>query len=244
MNKDLKIAIIGYGRFGSLLAKLLSPYGQVFVLEKKNIKFSEPKITISDLKKMDLVIPAVPISKLELVLKQIVKYLKPGVIVMDVASVKTLPCKWLRLMRPDIEIIGCHPMFGPDSAVNGLKGLLTVLCPLRISHDHLQMIKNLWTDIGVSVMVTTPKQHDKEAAKSLALVHFLGRGLSKLKVGPQTISTLGFERLLKVNETVEHDTKELFYDMHQYNPYAAKSRQDLLQALTDIDTKLNQSNVK
>lgn len=239
MTNKMNIAIIGYGRFGSLLAKLLRPYGRVFVLEKKNIRFSEPKINFKDLKEMDLVVPAVPISKLEQVLKQIDKHLKPGAIVMDVASVKVLPCRWLKSLRQDIEVIGCHPMFGPDSAVNGLKGLLTVLCPVRIGHDNLKMIKDIWTDIGVSVMVTTPEQHDREAAKSLSLVHFLGRGLTKLKVGPQTISTLGFERLLKVNETVENDTLELFHDMHRFNPFAEGIRADYLKALQNIDSDLD-----
>lgn len=239
MNKQKpNIAIIGYGRFGKLLAELLKPFGTIFIIEKKKINIKEQKIGLKDLKNMDILIPAVPISCLEKVLRQIEKYLRPDSIVMDVASVKTYPCRWLKRMRSDIQVIGSHPMFGPDSAKSGLKGLMTVLCPIRISHDNLKMIKNIWVDMGVSVMVTGPEQHDKEAAKSLALVHFLGRGLGRLKIGPQTISTLGFERLLKVNETVENDTKELFFDMHRYNPFAKKIRQNFIGALEKIDIDL------
>jgi prephenate dehydrogenase len=244
MKEKMKIAIIGYGRFGSLLAKLLKPYGQIFVMEKKNIRFSEKKVSLEGLKDMDMIIPAVPISSLEKVLKQIERYLSPGTIVMDVASVKVLPCQWLSNMRKDLEVVGCHPMFGPDSAVNGLKGLQTIICPLRIKHDTLKKIKDIWTDMGVSVMVTSPRQHDQEAAKSLAMVHFLGRGLTKLKVGPQTISSLGFERLLKVNETVENDTLELFIDMNRYNPFAQTIRQKYLSALSLIDRELVDKELK
>lgn len=202
------IAIIGFGRFGQLLAEILRPSGNIFVVSRRKISSKGMRqIRIEELSGMDWVIPAVPISALEVTLKQINPYLKPGGLVMDVSSVKVWPCRWLRKnIRQDVEIIGTHPMFGPDSAKNGLKGLQLVICPLRQSMKTLQSIRKTFSRTGLKLIETTPDGHDRQAARSLALVHFIGRGLAEMKIGRQPVSTLGFERLLKVNETVANDT--------------------------------------
>jgi prephenate dehydrogenase len=100
------------------------------------------------------------------------------------------------------------------------------------------MAEKIFKGLGLKVVKTTPEQHDREAARSLALVHFIGRGLDRLKLKPQPVTTLGYERLLKVNETVTNDTWQLFRDMHRYNPYAKKARQKLLKALAGLDKSL------
>jgi hypothetical protein len=52
---------------------------------------------------------------------------------------------------------------------------------------------------------------------------------------------------------VEHDTWQLFYDMHRYNPYAQDKRAALMQAMQKINdeikryddtTKLNQESIQ
>ena len=140
-----KIAIIGYGRFGRLLADILKPYGQVHVLTEKNLEDDGLKrIAKEDLKDMDWVIPAVPISALSDILLQIKDDLKPGSLLMDVCSVKVKPCEWLRECAPEnVSLLGSHPMFGPDSAKDGIDGLQVVLVPLRISEDILNKVKNI-----------------------------------------------------------------------------------------------------
>ena len=66
-------------------------------------------------------------------------------------------------------------------------------------------------------------------------MHFIGRGLSRIKIKKQEISSLGFERLLSVDETVSNDTWQLFKDMHRYNPYARIVRENYINALKSID---------
>jgi prephenate dehydrogenase len=73
----------------------------------------------------------------------------------------------------------------------------------------------------------------------LALVHFIGRGLGAMEVGVQEITTMGFERLLKVEETVENDTWQLFEDINKYNPYTKDVRLKLINKLQEINEKLN-----
>jgi prephenate dehydrogenase len=239
-NKKLKIAIIGFGRFGKLMAQILSPFGEIFVISRGEIKEKNIKqIDYADLKNIDLVIPSVPISTLPETLKKISPNLKSGTIVMDVCSVKVKPCQWLKKYLPkNIQIIGTHPMFGPDSAKNGLAGLQIVLCPLRISNDNWRLLINIFKKMKLKIIETTPEDHDRQAAVSLALVHFIGRSLGKIGIEDQSITTLGFKRLLAVNETVNNDTWELFFDMQNFNPYTKKIRHAYIDSLTKLDQEI------
>lgn len=241
MTKKMNIAIIGFGRFGQLCADLLKIYGTVHIVSRNKIHNTRFKqIDHKELGNMDLIIPAVPISSLESVLKKIKTVLKPGALVMDVCSVKVEPCKWMKKILPKhIDILGTHPMFGPDSAKYGLKGLSMVFCPVRIKHSRLKEIMSIFKKMQLDTVVMTPNAHDKEAAVSLALVHYIGRGLSMFKIKPQQVSTLGFERLLTVNETVENDTWQLFKDMHKYNPYSKALRKKFVDSLKVLEKKIS-----
>jgi prephenate dehydrogenase len=236
-NKKLKIAIIGYGRFGKLLTKILQPFGEIFILHYKKLEnLNIKQIKYSDLKDIDWVIPCVPISVLEKILQKINPYLKKNSLVMDVCSVKVYPSQWLeKYISKEINILASHPMFGPDSAKQGLKNLQIVFCPLRISQEKLNLITNIFQELKLKIITTTPENHDQQVAKSLALVHFIGRGLGEMNIGNQKITTLGFERLLKVNETVNNDTLELFFDMHRFNPYTEKIRQEFIDSLKKLN---------
>ncbi len=239
-NEKLKIAIIGFGRFGKLLSEILSPYGDIFIISQNEIKNENiQQIQYRDLKNIDWVIPAVPISALKETLIKINPYLKKDSLVMDVCSVKVVPCKWLEYnISKDAQIIGTHPMFGPDSAKNGTEGLQMVICPLRISDNNLNKLKKILNDLKLKIIETTPEDHDQQTAISLAMVHFLGRALGKLNIKNIKITSLGFERLLAVNETVENDTWQLFLDMHKYNPYTGEVRENLIKSLNDLNNKI------
>lgn len=238
-----KICIIGFGRFGRLLAKMLSSQGKIFVIEKNRLSAKGVKrIKYKDLGQMDWVIVAVPISSVEDVLKKANPFLKEGCLLSDVCSVKVYPCRWMkRHIKKEVEILGIHPMFGPDSARYGLKGLQIILCSLRISKASLAEIKKIFRSLDLRVIETTPDDHDKQAARSLSFVHFLGRALGEMKVGKQRISSMGFERLLAVNETVTNDTWQLFFDMQRYNPYAAKTRKKFKKSCEKIEERINKT---
>ncbi|MFH1745244.1 MAG: prephenate dehydrogenase [bacterium] len=235
--KKISFAIIGYGRFGELFAKILAPFGNVLIVSKRKIK-GVRQIKYNDLKNIDVVIPTVPISKFEEVIKKIAPHLKKKSLVMDVCSVKEIPCKIMKKYIPkSIEILGTHPMFGPDSTKNGLCGLQIAICPLRISKGTMSRTQKMFKKMGLKIIGTTPREHDRQAAKCLALVHFLGRGLAKA-IKKQNITSLGYERLLAVNETVNNDTWQLFFDMQHFNPYSARERKKFIQELKKIDQKI------
>lgn len=239
--KKQKVAIIGFGRFGKLLAEILMPYAEVFVIARRDINDDRFKqIDFKDLKNCDWVIPVVPISATLDILKKIRPFLKKGTVVMDVCSVKVNPCKWLEeILSKDVQVLGSHPMFGPDSARQGLKGLEMVFCPVRISSEKFKMIKEIFAKMDLEIIETTPENHDEESAISLALVHFIGRGLKDIDIRDQKISTMGFRRLLQLKDNVTNDTKELFNDMHKFNPYAKDARKKYLDSLQKINSELD-----
>lgn len=240
----MQMGIIGFSRFGQLLAKILKPYAEVSVYnrsdktkeaEELGVKFA----SLEEVCQADWVFVAVAISSTEEMIKKIAPLLKKGSLVMDVCSVKVLPAKWLQeYIGEDNEIMATHPMFGPDSAKNGTQGLQWVLCPLIISPERLAEVNEVMRGLEVKVIETTPEDHDQQSAVSLALVHFVGRGLEEFGIQPQKISSLGFERLLKVNETVTNDSWQLFLDMQKYNPYTKETRQKFMSALKKVDEKV------
>jgi len=243
----MTIGIIGFSRFGQLLAKILKPYAEVMVFNRSD-RSSEAKeigVAWSSLEQVcqcDWVIVAVAISATEEMIKKTAPLLKKGNLVMDVCSVKVLPSQWLeKYISKENEIMATHPMFGPDSAKNGTKDLQWILCPLRISDLTLKNVKDVLNKLEVKIIETTPEEHDKQAATSLALVHFIGRGLEEFGIKPQQISTIGFARLLQVNETVTNDSFQLFLDMQKFNPYTKETRERFIASLKKVEQKISQN---
>ena len=68
----------------------------------------------------------------------------------------------------------------------------------------------------------TPDAHDKGAAMSQGITHFIGRVLSESGISSTKINTLGFNELLGVIEQTCNDSWNLFKDLQNYNPYTAE----------------------
>ena len=224
MKKE--IAIIGYGRFGKLVAHYLKIYFKVSVYDSDLKLNLEPRIkrcTIDDLRFNDVVVLAIPINKLPTALETISPYLKPNAIVFDVCSVKEQPIKWMIKYLPKrTSIIGTHPLFGPDSARYNLKGKNIIICPERISKSKLHKISNLLSSFGLSVTMMSPKKHDKLMASTLFLTQFIGRGLKNHRLDKQFPQTENFKKLEQVIRSSNSDSIELFFDMYRYNRYAKR----------------------
>jgi prephenate dehydrogenase len=240
----MEIGVIGFGRFGKLLVRYLSKDFKVYVSNKsdKTQEIRECNATpasIEDVCSKDIVIPCVPISQFEGVLKKIKNLLRKNSLIADICSVKEYPADLMKKILPDdIQILATHPIFGPDSASDSLEGRKIVLCKVRISDKYYKNIKSYLKEKGLVVIETTPEDHDKEVARSLVLTHFIGRALMELKAGDIKIDTEGYKRLLKILETVKNDSYQLFEDMNFYNKYSKEIREDFIRALNKVDERL------
>lgn len=242
-----KFGVIGFGRFGSLLAGILRHHGLVRVYDTVNKRKMAEDMgvifsSLDEAASQEILIVSVPISQFEETLRKVAPHLAPGTLVMDTCSVKELPAQWMEKHLPDyVEILATHPLFGPDSAKYGLYGLQIVFCPVRISASHLEDISHLFRSTGLEVLVMTPAEHDRDSAVSLSLVHYLGRTLAEMGVKSQQVTTTGFERLLKIYEMVINDSWELFRDMQNFNPYASDVRQQFRDMAEKIEDRIREA---
>jgi prephenate dehydrogenase len=239
------IGIIGFGRFGKLTAGYLAEDFEVFVFNRtdKSAGIKKCGARPASLKKVcwqKIVILCVPISTLREVLVEIGPLLKKDTLVVDVCSVKIYPARWMQALLPEtVSILATHPIFGPDSAADSLKGHKIFLSPVRIEKKQYQKIKIYLASKELVLIESTPEDHDEQTAVSLALTHYIGRTLSEFGAAPLDIDSEGYKRLLHILEVVEHDTWQLFYDMHHYNPYALEKRAAFIQALQKIYEQLD-----
>lgn len=242
----MKVGFIGFGRLGKLIAKNLSQDADLLIYDIEDysdeIKALGAKpASLEEVCQCPMIIPFVPISALQNLLGQMKDLIRPDSLIIDVCSVKTLPLQWMKESLPEtVSLLGTHPMFGPDSAKNSLYGCKIVLCPVRIEDSVLKDIQGYLETHGLKVIQSTPEEHDKQIAHSLLLTHFLGRTLMDFGAQPLEIDTKGYRRLMKILETVENDTWQLFEDMNKYNPFAKETREEFIQSLTTIHNKVTQ----
>lgn len=240
----MKVGMIGFGRLGKLIAKNLAQDADLIIYDiedyAREITSLGAKVgTLKDVCQCPIVIPFVPMSALEALLKEMAPLLKEDALVIDVCSVKSMPVKWMKEILPEhVQILGTHPMFGPDSARNTLFGCKIVLCPVRIKEETTREIRAYLETHGLKVIEATPEEHDQQIAHSLLLTHFIGRSLMEFEAKSLDIDTKGYRRLMKILETVENDSWQLFEDMNRYNPYAEETRREFINSLSTIDEKV------
>jgi prephenate dehydrogenase len=238
------IGIIGFGRFGRLMAGYLARDLRVRVYDRRE-RVAEIEATgarpasLAQACRQAIVIPCVPISAFRAVLTRIRPLLRQKALVADVCSVKTYPVQWMReVLPPSVSILATHPMFGPDSAATALEGRKIVVWPERVDEQPYRRILDYLRARGLIVLETTPQAHDRQIAVSLGLTHFIGRSLSEMGATGLDIDTEGYRRLLHILDVVEHDTWQLFLDMHHFNPYAEEARNTFLRAMRTVNGRL------
>jgi len=181
----------------------------------------------------------VSISSFSEVIERVKDRIKPGTLVMDTCSVKTYPADVMdKKLSKAVYTIATHPMFGPDSGKDGIKGLPMVVCPLScpviIVNKWVRMFKS-W---GLDVIRMSCDEHDREAAWSQGITHFVGRTLDELKLKDTRLATTGYKRLMSIVEQTCNDPVQLFYDLQRYNPYARQMRMGLKGALDVVMQEL------
>ena len=86
-----KIGIIGFGRFGKILAEILSTENEIFIHDPKGINGEYHKLSLSEIVKCEILFVAVPICEFENVIKSLQKLSLQNTTIIDVCSVKIHP---------------------------------------------------------------------------------------------------------------------------------------------------------
>ncbi len=235
-SAKLTIGIIGYGRFGQLAAKFISTKTNVLVYDKRRSSVSSrsssiKKTSLREVAAQTVIILAVPVSALQETLHSIKPFLKNNSLVIDVCAVKAKPVQWMKRILPkNVEILATHPLFGPDSAKNSLKGHRIYLSPVRISKARLRGVYEILESAGLVVERISPDAHDKIIAETLFLTQYVGRLLGGAGLGRRGNSTTSYADLMKIVKIADNDTRELFEDMVKYNRHAQGVLRKLLKA--------------
>jgi prephenate dehydrogenase len=249
-GKNTTIAVIGYGRFGQLLVEILlgSTQIKIIVISSKKINLVNKnlkQVSIDDIKNADIIIPCVPISKFESVIKRISPLIKNGATVMDICSVKTEPVKIMKKHLPSsIQIIATHPMFGPDSydMKKNVKDLRLVLWNIRAKEENYLQIKDFLINLGMRIIELSPQDHDKFLALSLGYSYLIGKIGQRMNIKKTPIDTYDFQLLLEHEAIIEKDSEQLFFDMQSQNPFTKNMLTKFNKTLNQILTEIKRSN--
>lgn len=239
------LTIIGFGRFGQVLAGILKNDFRILVYDLAD-KVKEAKdlgVTFVNLEQA-LISPtifyAVPINKFEKVLKEHSSKINAKLVI-DVLSVKCFPKQILKKYLPkNSRAILMHPMFGPDSLkAHGLPGLRLVMDKFTAQEDEYCFWKNYFLEKKLTVIEMSAEKHDQLAARSQGLVFYLGKMLEDFGVDYTPIDTFSSVMLVDiVKKFVANDSWELFVDLQTKNPYAAEMREQIELSLKKINAKL------
>jgi prephenate dehydrogenase len=239
LAQPTSIGVYGLGRFGVFYASLLSRLGTVRAWSRDPDKQPPPGVirvpSEQELCRLPVVVLCVAISAMQEVLRRIAPLLAPGTLVMDTCSVKALPARWMRELLPDsVQVLATHPMFGPDSGRASVAGLPLVLCPVRCPPEVADRWHEGFAGLGLAVRRMDPDEHDREAAFTQGLTHYVGRVLSELRLKNSPIATVGYRKLLEIVEQTCNDSWQLFFDLQRHNPHTREMRRELERSLRRV----------
>lgn len=238
----MKIGVYGLGRFGSFFSSVLSRGEAEVIAASRSVHTPPDGVSIRPLEEVlsaDYLFFAVSISSFESVLKSLAPMMGKDTVVLDTCSVKVYPAKWMKENLPHNFKIATHPMFGPDSARGGLDGLPFVFSPIDGKDDErYEEIKSYISSLGLKAIEMSVHDHDKEAAYSQGVTHFVGRTLEEMHMEPTEIATNGYKMLMRIVEETCNDSLELFYDLQRFNPYAKEMRLSLQVAIEKVLNRL------
>lgn len=224
----MRIGIYGLGRFGSFWASLLSERHEVFGYNRTPLT-EMPKgvarVSEEELFNCEAVFFCVAISSFEETVKRTSRFMRPETVMFDTCSVKEFPAAVMSARVPSgVSIIATHPMFGPDSGRKGVSGLPLVYWPIRAPEKTVLLWKEEFSALGLRIVSKSPEEHDREAAYTQGVTHYIGRILKDLDLKPSEIATRGYEKLLEIIQQTCNDPYQLFVDLQLFNPYTADMR--------------------
>jgi prephenate dehydrogenase len=239
----MRVALVGYGRFGRALGSLLVESGMGYRAVDPFAEIPEPYRAHSLAEvaaEAELVVVAVPVPRMSSLLQELRPHLRPSQIVMDVGSVKVRPVQALaEVLGTEVPWVGTHPLFGPLSLAMAERPLRVVICPNPMHPEAAGRARAFYERLGCEIVEQTPENHDRVMANTHALTFFVAKGMIDAGTGLDVpFAPASFKALARTIETVRSDAGHLFAAIQRENPYAPEARRQLLMALTAIHEQL------
>ncbi|MDO9515627.1 MAG: prephenate dehydrogenase/arogenate dehydrogenase family protein [Syntrophales bacterium] len=168
-----------------------------------------------------VVIVSVPINVTISVIEEVGPKMKEGSLLMDFTSLKAEPVRAM-LDCSRSEVMGCHPLFGPDVA--SIEGQNIAMCPARIDRWS-GWPEEVFRKRGANVFDVAPKKHDEMMSIIQGLNHLdtITMGLALKETGVdlaelKKFSTPFFDTKLDIIEKTCTNNTRLYADIITGNP--------------------------
>ena len=222
----MKIGIIGLGLIGSSLAlKIGEAYNDITIygedISESNLKYTIEnkiignKLEEKDYSKLDILFVAIPVDQVLKVLSPILDKVGENTLVVDLGSTKKPICDLVNSNQNRRKFLAAHPIAGtefsgPMSADSSLFDNKTIiLCETEKTENRLLNIaKDLFLNIGMSIKEMTADEHDKHIAYVSHLSHItsfmLGKTVMDKEKDEETIYDMagsGFESTVRLGKS-------------------------------------------
>jgi len=176
------VAVIGAaGGMGEMVSRLMRDlHNEVLAVDR------DTTLTIEQAAGMaDVVLVSVDIRETDEVIRRAGPHLREQALFTDVTSTKRHPVAAM-LESSVASVIGTHPLFGP--VVHSLQGQRIAITPARLNDgtDWLTWLTSTLGAAGLTLLETTPEDHDRVMAVVQVLTHFstevVGRTMEHLNV--------------------------------------------------------------
>ncbi|MDO8841493.1 prephenate dehydrogenase/arogenate dehydrogenase family protein [Methanocalculus sp.] len=196
-------------------------------------------------KRCGVILISVPIQATSSVIQSIGSVLEEDQLIADLTSIKVMPVA--AMLESAAQVIGLHPLFGPDMA--SISGQKLIMTPARARTETVQWLMSIFRHTGMQVFESTAEEHDAAMAIMQGLIHFqnilLAKTLRKLNctitnllpyATPNAHTTFAF-----MARTLSQDS-ELYGGMLLLNPGIkpiissyAKSFDELTETILSVD---------
>ncbi len=246
----------GYGGMGQIFAKLFKEEGFDVTIsgptEEKGEKASVElgveyvKDNVDAVADADVVVVTVPIKRTLDVIREVAPHLKPDSLLMDLTSVKKMPCDaMLEHAKKNVEVLGAHPMFGPRAA--GVEGQVVILTPVR-SKRWVGFVEDLLRRHRVKVFNSTPEEHDRIMAVVQGLTHLsyiaFGKTLQEMNFDikkSRNFSSPIYELMLDMAGRIIGQDPRLYAEIQMTNPYTKEVHRVFIKTLADLSSIIEEN---
>ena len=220
----MKFFIVGLtGNFGRLLRDELEKKGHSIVgCGSKD--FEQKKSLVAD---ADIVILAVPLSKMDQTTSPLAPYSHEDQLWIDIGSLKQKPVE--SMLRSKAKVIGTHPLFAPSV---GFQSQNVIICPARDTNNkkYEKMVADLFDSFGAKTTVMQAEEHDRMMGAVQQLPHFIliawGMTLKEMAIDPDKLaaaSTPVFRLMKEALDKMTTQDPSIYYAIQKENPLTDKN---------------------
>jgi prephenate dehydrogenase len=247
-GKLFKVAVVGTGRMGIGLSRLLKGHCDLAICSRNDQKAKAAArrlgIKASTMERCaagcDILIAAIPTGELLSFAKQFSGMMQPGTLFVDISSVKCGVVKPISDLLPQaIEYVSVHPLFA-SARVRPRN----VVCISVRSDLWGPRLEELLSSSGMCVTRSTPEEHDRAMAAIQVLNHFayltLKNALKELGYGPsmRPFHTHAFAKTLATMRMMEKNMETILL-IQKLNEYAPWAREVFISEAEKLNTELS-----